>query len=79
MNNIFNLLTNAKAAIEEVEMLLPNFEINGTFVKYVDSCLDCIHWNLKDDLCDKYKTKPPATVIVRPEGKCIEFDIDIPF
>lgn len=74
MNNILNLLTNAKAAIEEVEMLLPNFEMNRT-----NSCLDCIHWNLKDDLCDKYKIKPPATVIVRPEGKCDGFDIDIPF
>jgi hypothetical protein len=75
MDNILNLLTNAKAAIEEVEMSLPNFELNPRH-----SCLDCIHWNQRDDLCDKYKMKPPATVIVRPEGKCTEFDdLGIPF
>ena len=44
-----------------------------------NTCLDCSNWFESKDICGFYKMKPPANIIVRPEGQCEEFTIDVPF
>jgi hypothetical protein len=40
------------------------------FVYWMDNqgllrtCINCDYWSTKQDWCDKYKAKPPGTVIV---------------
>ena len=46
------------------------------YVLYPISCLNCDYWNNKDDKCNKYNSKPPASVIVKT---CPEFTCEILF
>ena len=41
-----------------------------------DNCLNCAHFNMKKEVCIKFKRRPPARVIA--EG-CPSWDIDLPF
>lgn len=40
------------------------------------TCLNCINWNDRTELCQKYKSRPPLKVIVTG---CEEHDDEIPF
>ena len=51
-------------------------ELLQHYVFYQVTCLDCDYWNNKDDKCNKYNSKPPASVIVKT---CPEFTCDVPF
>ena len=42
---------------------------------FLDNCLNCMYWNNEKDLCNKFKERPPARVIV---NGC-EFHDVIPF
>lgn len=65
------------AFVEVVKQLtLDKTEI---IVKNRNTCLDCSNWFESKDVCGFYKMKPPANIIVKPEGQCAEFTIDIPF
>lgn len=71
---IIEMITRIKDILDEMEELLPQLE---TTVPYKTvSCLDCDCWNISNDICNKFNSKPPATVIVKT---CPEFLIDIPF
>ena len=41
------------------------------------SCINCVHWSLNNDNCDKYRMRPPAKVIVYSCGK--DWEDEIPF
>lgn len=44
------------------------------------SCLNCMHWNEKDEVCKLYNIRPPAKVIVYAcEQYVSDPDFDIPF
>jgi len=42
----------------------------------MQSCLNCYHFNEKDEICGKYQMRPPARVIVT---SCPEWEDEIPF
>lgn len=67
-----------KAIFETVTYKLPAAmvkEINSIFEESRRNCLKCIWWMPIDEICEKYKQKPPLNVIV---VGCPDFD-DIPF
>jgi hypothetical protein len=43
----------------------------------LSSCINCMHWSgMKTEMCEKFKTRPPLTVIVYG---CPEWEHEIPF
>jgi hypothetical protein len=30
----------------------------------LDNCTTCMHWNEKEEICNKFKQRPPAKVII---------------
>lgn len=42
------------------------------------NCLNCTHWSLSKDWCDKYKTKPPTDILIYA-CPSHDDDEDIPF
>lgn len=41
-----------------------------------ETCLNCDHWNDRDEICTKFKMRPPAKIIV---CGCEFHESDIPF
>ncbi|AMW36195.1 hypothetical protein [Xanthomonas phage XAJ2] len=69
MNTKQHDLTNTKSLQKSLQDVL---------VKTHDwqTCLNCIHWLKRNELCEKFGGRPPADIIVTG---CIEHDDDIPF
>ena len=42
------------------------------------NCLNCMHWEFKNDQCGKYKVKPPTEILIY---SCPDYkdDSEIPF
>lgn len=67
-----------KDVFERVTYKLPDAmvrEIRFIFEESRRSCLKCTEWQPIDEICDKYKARPPLKVIV---SGCPDYD-NIPF
>lgn len=63
----------------ELDMKNPSQSLFDRLVDEIkrQSCPNCMHWNIEEEFCTKFKQRPPAKVIVRG---CEHFDEDeIPF
>jgi len=58
MEEIKNAVHNLQKQIEDLNMLLARVPEVGR------NCLTCGYWNHKGDSCDKFKAKPPGSIIV---------------
>lgn len=66
MNDVRN------AVMKETALELASYmENKGWF----NTCLNCCEWNETNELCNKFKERPPAKIIV----KGCEHHTDIPF
>lgn len=65
----------------ELQSAIVNFmnkQLHNTIYHPYQNCLNCTHWNYGEDVCGKFKAKPPTDILIY---SCPEYedDKDIPF